>query len=261
MSVFYKLHGAGNDFIFFTEGPASPQLVQKLCDRHRGIGADGVAWLKHDGGELFSWDFFNSDGSSAEMCGNAARCAMRLIEKVYQRKEMKLKTLAGWVLGQVDGQDVRVSLNIDASTVKEVEYPAGSDFLKGYLVNTGVPHCVIPTHRPHELGPRTKELRAFIKNSAFGAAGANLTFADFQSYPIQTVSLERGVEEFTQACGTGVIATARIYQYIYNKTGTLQLQSPGGAFKVSFDSSTVQGTAHLAAHLTGPAEIIFKGEL
>lgn len=257
MTTFYKLHGAGNDFIFFadteTKTESRADEAKRLCDRHRGIGADGVAWLKHHSGNQFSWEFYNSDGSSAEMCGNAARCAMRLIHKVYHKTEMQLQTLAGVVAGALDGDDIRVSFDVSTSPLREISYPAGKEFLKGYLVTTGVPHCVIPAHRPHDLWPKTQELKAFLKNPDFGVGGANLTFADFQSYPIKTVSLERGVEEFTQACGTGVIATAKVYQYIYNKTGTLQLQSPGGAFKVSFEGTR--------PHLTGPAELIFKGEL
>jgi len=250
--IFYKHHGAGNDFIFFLDTPARPESAEKLCNRHTGIGGDGVVWLQRKIDNQFRWDFFNSDGSAAEMCGNAARCAMRLVEKQFGLKEMELETRAGMVSGRVDGDVVSVSFEIANAPIREIEHPAGKDYPRGYLLTTGVPHCVIPVTKPHALGARTLDLAPFIKNPAFGPGGANLTFANLQAEPVQTVSLERGVEEFTLACGTGVIATARVYQHLNKTTAPLKLQTPGGNFTVNFDG--------LRATLTGPAEFVFQGE-
>lgn len=253
---FYKLHGAGNDFIFFVNTPAQPELAAAFCHRHTGLGADGVVWLNHLGEKRFRWDFFNSDGSPAEMCGNAARCAVRLVEKVFSFKTMELETRAGIVYGEVESGSaptVAVSFDIASTPLQEIANPVGADFPKGYLLTTGVPHCVIPTARPHELGARAKEFASFLKNKAFGPHGANLTFADMQSHPVRTVTLERGVEDFTLACGTGVIATAKVHQHLYKKNEPLKLQAPGGAFTVFF--------AGHRATLSGPAEFVFKGEI
>ncbi len=178
---------------------------------------------------------------------------MKFVQHIYQETETELQTGAGPVFCRMEGSDVTVSFDVAGSPVMEIENPAGLEFPKGYLVTTGVPHCVIPCSSPHQLGSRAQELAGYIANSSFGKGGANLTFADLKSNPVKTITLERGVEEFTQACGTGVIATAKIYNYIFNKTASLQLQSPGGNFKVSFEG--------LRASLTGPAEIVFKGEL
>lgn len=250
--TFYKLHGAGNDFIFFIGTPAQPERAAQLCDRHEGIGADGVVWLHRENGNQFRWEFYNSDGSPAEMCGNAARCAVRLAEKQWGLQEMELQTHAGKVLGRVDGQQISVSFDIASAPIREIEHPAGKDYPKGYLLTTGVPHCVIPVPKPHALSARTQDLAPFIKNPAFGAGGANLTFANLQVTPVQTVTLERGVEQFTLACGTGVIATARVFQHLNGSQAPLQLQAPGGTFTVSFDGAR--------ATLIGPAEFIYKGE-
>lgn len=250
--TFYKLHGAGNDFIFFVDQPSRPETAAALCHRQTGIGADGVVWLERVNGSKFRWHFFNSDGSAAEMCGNAARCAMRLVEKLFDLKEMELDTRAGSVTGKVIGDQIAVSFDIASAPIREIEHPAGKDYPKGYLLTTGVPHCVIPVSKPHALKARTMDLAPFIKNTAFGSGGANLTFANLQAEPVQTVSLERGVEQLTLACGTGVIATARVYQHLNKNTGPLKLVTPGGNFTVSFEG--------VRATLTGPAEFVFKGD-
>lgn len=253
MTTFYKLHGAGNDFIFFTDVKADPRIVAQLCDRRTGIGADGVVWLYRKNTTMFSWDFYNSDGSSAEMCGNAVRCAVRLIENIYAQKNIELMTLAGTVLGSHDGENISTSFLLAEDTIQEIKNPAGGEFPKGYFLTTGVPHCVIPVTSIENIQLQTEKLIPHIRNPIFGLKGSNLTFAEFQSQPIKTTTLERGVEAFTLACGTGVIATAKVYQTVFKTKEPLQLQSPGGVFKVRFDG--------LRATLVGPAELVFKGEI
>lgn len=249
--TFYKLHGAGNDFIFFLDTPARPETAVAICDRHSGVGADGVVWLHRESSGRFRWDFYNSDGSAAEMCGNAARCAMRLVEKQWGLKEMELATRAGIVSGRVVGKLISVAFDIANAPIREIDHPVGKDYAKGYLLTTGVPHCVISVTKPHALAARTQDLAPFIKNPSFGAGGANLTFANFQTTPIQTVTLERGVEQFTLACGTGVIATARVHHYLNATNSPLNLETPGGNFTVSFEG--------VRATLTGPAEFVYSG--
>lgn len=251
--IFYKLNGAGNDFIFFINESPQPKKAKRLCDRHTGIGADGVVWLTHLGGKKFKWDFYNSDGSAAEMCGNAARCAMRLIHTEFAQTSMELETAAGTVRGSVVGKEISVSFDLAEAAIQEIKAPAGAKFPKGYFLTAGVPHCVIPVDKPFDLKKHARELAPFIKNKAFGKKGSNLTFANFKSDSPQTVTLERGVDDFTLACGTGVIATARVYQYLKKTKKAISLKTPGGNFTVKFKG--------LEATLVGKAEFTYKGEL
>lgn len=251
--TFYKLNGAGNDFIFFVNEHPEPHKAKILCDRHVGIGADGVVWLNHIEGNRFKWDFYNSDGSAAEMCGNAARCAMRLVCKEFLELNMELETVAGVVKGSVLGNELSVSFDIAEAPIQEIKAPAGKKFPKGYFLTAGVPHCVIPVDKPFDLKKHAKDLAPFIKNKAFGKKGSNLTFANFKTNPIQTVTLERGVDDFTLACGTGVIATARVYQHLKKTRKAVKLKTLGGNFTVKFKG--------LEATLIGRAEFTYKGEL
>jgi diaminopimelate epimerase len=253
-TLFYKVQGAGNDFIVFIDKDnITPDMVKSLCHRFTGIGADGVVNLFKISEGLFQWDFYNSDGSRAEMCGNAARCVVKLTAQLYGYEEIDLKTEAGIVRGRTSGENIQVDLILPIAEPQKIEKPFNGKYDVGYLVQAGVPHFVIPVDQPWELGAEENNLAKFIRTPLLGPNGANLTFVNLQTTPLQTVSLERGVEKFTLACGTGVIATARVFMHLYKTEKNIQISAPGGNFVVSFHQST--------ATLEGPAEIVFKGEL
>jgi diaminopimelate epimerase len=266
-SPFYKLQATGNDFIFFVadEGVShlNSEKIRHLCSRHHGIGADGLVILKKEAGAEWThrWDFYNADGGAAEMCGNAARCATHLLETRYSEKTIKVKTLAGVFSGTraEDGQ-VEVIMNIPAGEPKELQNlfggRFGGHFNAGYFTNTGVPHCVIPTENLWGLRALTMELVPFIFDAAFPATGSNLTFIHWLGEePFETVTLERGVNDFTLSCGTGVIAAAKVYADIHGKGGWRNFKTPGGIISVFYQPGAQQ------VHLKGPAEYVYKGEI
>ncbi|MBY0384049.1 diaminopimelate epimerase [bacterium] len=256
---FFKLQATGNDFIFLLEPTAnlSSERISHLCDRHRGIGSDGLIVLKEKtGSPEYEWSFYNPDGNEAEMCGNAARCATRLLEKKKGLKTIKVHTRAGFFNGKiVDHKDVTVETTIPQQQIHKSEKIFEQRFSVGYLTNTGVPHMVIPVESLDRLRGREKELSAFIFDSLFGSRGANLTFFSTESVQqLKAVTLERGVNDFTLSCGTGVIAAAQVHRYLQKTTGPIGVQTPGGHLIVDFPQEKI-------ATLTGAAEMVFEGSI
>jgi len=257
---FYKLQATGNDFIFFLAPELkiklTPQTIQELCARQTGVGADGLVVL-HDDGLGFRWDFYNADGGEAEMCGNAARCATHLLETRQGIKNAIVKTRAGEFRGEraADG-NIEVVFDIPVAQTRELKNIFGGRFPVAYFTNTGVPHCVIPVEKPWALRSRAKELAPFIFDKEFGKAGSNLTFVDFSKRDgLETVTLERGVNDFTLSCGTGVIAAAKVFADLREQGGWRLMKTPGGELWVFYLPNT------RSVHLKGPASLVFKGVL
>lgn len=259
---FIKAQATGNDFIFIKKSdlkkPLSRTEIENLCSRRFGIGADGLVIIDNDTKDVdFVWDFYNSDGGNAEMCGNAARCATLIYLKENNKSEVRFKTTAGVIHGKgISDSATEVSFSIKDSPLKEISSPCGGLFPVGYLVDTGVPHFVIPTRNPWNLQSQTAQLAPYIFSPEFGSKGANLTFADLTSAEasgISAVTLERGVNDFTLSCGTGVIAVGVVLEKLSNKTGWKKILTPGGELNVR----TVSG----AVTLSGPAQVVYKGIL
>lgn len=256
---FFKLQATGNDFIFLLEEPKnlSSEKIARWCDRHRGVGSDGLIVLKERSGtQDFEWSFYNPDGKEAEMCGNAARCATRLLEKKKGLKTIKVYTRAGFFNGKVvDHKDVTVETTIPLLQINKSENIFEQRFAAGYLTNTGVPHMVIPVDRLDKLWGRQKELSPFIFDRLFDSRGANLTFFSVETVQeLKSVTLERGVNDFTLSCGTGVIAAAQVHLYLQKTKGPVCVQTPGGTLTVDFPQEKT-------ATLTGAAEIVFEGSM
>ena len=258
-----KMSGAGNTFVFMTEQEASAyeaetrkptskmsqlqtrsQWVSYVCDPVFGVKADGVVILENATGDAdLVWDFYNADGSRAEMCGNAARCAyvyavnhMNLV-----KQSIRLKTTAGVVLLAQTPKGVSVKMPLI-----KVENPMMTLRMQGSamsfsLLNTGVPHLV--TEVSGELG--TPEQRQWCaearKHSDVGPKGANVTLwqiADGKSAikKIKAVTFERGVEDFTLACGTGAVAAAHVAARKMN-LHEVEVAMPGGLLSIDFQHS------------------------
>jgi diaminopimelate epimerase len=256
---FFKLQATGNDFIFFLDLAAQlqPAQIAQLCDRHLGIGADGLIVLKEKKSTAdYEWTFFNPDGHEAEMCGNAARCAMRLLELKKNLKRSKVFTRAGFFNGVVlDDKKVSIETTIPARQITKKEFIFEQRFAQGYLTNTGVPHLVIPLQSLNEVQGRAQELAPFIHDNICGDRGANLTFYSPQSkQELNAVTLERGVNDFTLSCGTGVIAAAQVHSYLQKTPEAVRVQTPGGALSVEFTSENT-------AKLLGDALFVFEGSI
>jgi diaminopimelate epimerase len=276
---FYKMSGAGNTFTLIDARKSSNwDLVEKknkvvrtefaklICDQTTGLGTDGVLFIQ-DGslGFDFDWDFYNSDGSTAEMCGNAARCAAVFCSEDLSSggmKEFRFKTGAGLVEAQVlaDGR-VRVHMPEAIVVNPKLKLKTKSSSSETFVfLNTGVPHAVQKIHDYADVDNLKDLAREVRSHEELMPAGTNVTYyADVSPGHIQAVTFERGVEDYTLACGTGAVAAA-LAAHIENKLPTIEVQMPGGAIEVSFiegDARPIMvGEAHYIGEFKMNAEVL-----
>jgi len=263
---FTKMNGAGNDFIAFDNraGKVSltPALVTRLCDRHSGIGADGIMGLVpcSSGKADWAWQFFNSDGSVAEMCGNGARCFARYVQRATNSSTaFTFETAAGVIGARFDADLVTVDLTTPHSLSLRQNLPLSIGAQEVHSVNTGVPHAVLYVPDADQamvstLGP---ELR---RHPHFAPRGTNVNFVQvLEPGFIRVRTYERGVEGETLACGTGVTASALISAALHGYTSPVRVRVQGGdELEVGF---TRNGDAFERVTLEGPAEFVFDGRI
>jgi len=239
-----KLQGCGNDFIF-TEDTAFENIldkrafVKKICQRKFSVGADGFIFLKKQTDD-FHWDFYNSDGSDAEMCGNAARCAALYIQSKYKINKTNLVSLAGRHELMADKGEYTVEM----LSLSSLETLAESI----YFINTGVPHVVVIN--PIETQDVIKKFR--YHDNGVDDKGCNVSILSKEGNRNLVKTFERGVEGFTMACGTGAVAAAFVLRDL-NGGDKISLVMPGGKLSVSFLNDKV--------YLSGASEIVFEGEI
>ncbi len=259
---FTKLSGAGNDFIVIDLRSSKKSLSQKkrkeivrfVCERHYGVGADGLIFLEKakKSNNDFSWDFYNRDGSHAEMCLNASRCVVRY--ELQKKKNVKFESIVGIVSGKSQGNDIQVELPIQKQKIKRLSlktFDGKGHETDGYAVNSGVPHFVV--HKKFSNLDSLKHISSQLRfHKEFKKPGSNVTYWDGKGSTIKAVTFERGVEDFTLACGTGAVAVGMVFEAIYQKN-PITVQMPGGKIKVQLKESS--------AIVTGPAELICEGEV
>lgn len=270
---FTKMHGAGNDFVILDnmdllipEKDWSP-LAKKLCRRKLSLGADGlVIILPPEQGGDYAMRFYNSDGSLGEMCGNGARCVARYgHDHGLAGNIQHIETTAGPVTGwRIDEALYRVRLN-DPSAVR-LEIPVereGIVYRCSYveLGEPGIPHAVL--HLECWDTAEIDWLRAlgsFLRSHPVFPRGANVTFwQEVAPNHVKAVTYERGVEDFTLACGTGAGSTATILRLIGEAADApVQLDFPGGTLYVSL---AISGGKVSDIWLTGPAVTVAEGEI
>jgi diaminopimelate epimerase len=211
---FHKMSGSGNDFIIIDNRDLSldvgdlPSFVRKVCIRKISVGADGLLLIEPSKTVNFKWQFFNSDGSVAEMCGNASRCVARY---AYLRgiagKKMSFETLAGIITAEVNDDGVKVRLTDPSSlTPTQVIALDGRDLILD-CIDTGVPHAVsfVDCLETCDVVATGRRIR---RHGAFQPRGTNADFAEVQNrHQMKVRTYERGVEDETLACGTGVVAS------------------------------------------------------
>ena len=259
-----KIQGAGNDFLFIDLRTTSLQhfttlnrreLVRRLADREFGIGADGVVFVENGGSEVtFSWDFYNKDGSTAEMCGNAARCMGRWGQLFAGKSEFSFRTIAGDVFVRGVDAAVEAFLPFVKIEMKNLEYNLNGEVHSALFVNTGVPHLVVEVAKLEQAYKMLDHVQALRFHPDVGSRGSNVTFVErVAETKFKTVTFERGVEGFTLACGTGVLAAAA--KGIQGKTNvTVEVEAPGGALQVIFPKEG-------GAILSGPAKLVFEAKV
>ena len=270
---FWKMNGAGNDFLILNNleerlpPEALPRIARTLCQRHMSIGADGLMAVEAaDQGGDFKMLFFNSDGSMGEMCGNGARCICRYgFENGLAGEAQAVETTAGTVFGRrLDRRLYRVRLN-DPTTI-QLDRPVEVDGVRyacSYveLGEPGLPHAVVPYHNlqnadEHELRELGRKIRW---NPAF-PKGANVNFYDLTGEDhFFERTFERGVEDFTYACGTGTGSVAAVLT-LQGKVSGHQVRADMTGGTLFIDAERVH--SHITELLlTGPTNIVCTGEI
>ena len=255
---FYKYQGAGNDFILIdhTTSPLKNidnQLVEQLCHRRFGIGADGLMFLtKHEDYD-FEMHYFNADGNLGSMCGNGGRCIVAFAKQlgIIDRETNFLA---------VDGPHyARISENGEWVDLQMIDVDTVNQDGEAYVLNTGSPHYVA-------LQTGLKDLDVFHEgksiryNDTYKTEGINVNFVEDKGDHLFVRTYERGVEDETYACGTGVTAVAMAMAKHKNLSGHIKtdIKVLGGDIKIEFD---YDGTTFTNVFLCGPAKLVFEGEV
>lgn len=277
---FYKLTGAGNDFIFFdkNEIPSpvlSPLTVRKLCDRRFGIGADGIIIIQDKDNYDFEMQYFNADGSTGSLCANGARCAIWFAEKTNRLKNKKAKFISNGIefSGEIISDElIKFNLNPPTNSKFNFRIKAADQLIKADFIDTGSPHVVIDikdvlqdSKNPFSNFSKISDFpvyqlgREIRYHKDFAPSGTNVNFYTVENDKIYIRTYERGVEDETLACGTGAVATA--ISALLNKKISLPISLitwGGETLIVNFD---VENQKVSKVTLTGPAKIVFEGKI
>jgi diaminopimelate epimerase len=253
--AFNKYQGTGNDFIIIDNrnsifSPDNSALIKKLCDRRFGIGADGLILINNKTGFDFEMVYFNADGFLGTMCGNGGRCTADFaLKSGIAEKKIRFIAADGIHFAESDGALIRLKMN----DVNEIRSVAGN-----YFINTGSPPYVIFTK---ELGNFDvfNEGRKIRQSKDFKPGGTNVNFVESESNGIFVRTFERGVEDETLSCGTGVTASA-IASVLSGHfvSSPVNVRTRGGNLSVEFD---VKGTQISDIWLCGPATFVYEGKI
>jgi diaminopimelate epimerase len=255
--TFYKYEGTGNDFILFDDREATfdhsdTKRIAHLCNRRFGIGADGLMLLRNKQGFDFEMVYFNSDGNPSSMCGNGGRCISRFAVDIGAVKKHELSFLA------IDGPHTAIigpeTVKLKMNDVKEIENGAGF-----YFMSTGSPHYVkfVADVPAMDVVSEGKKIR---NNERFAKEGTNVNFVAEDKGGIFVRTYERGVEDETLSCGTGVTASAlaAALKGIASSAEKCAVHTRGGNLSVHFKR---EGDHFSNVWLEGPATFVFKGEI
>lgn len=260
---FWKLSGAGNDFVLLTGGELAGErlkgLARSLCARKLSVGADGLLYVNRAGSGVISVRYFNSDGSEA-FCGNGSRCAALWASlRGLVSGRFTLRTLAGDLEARVLSRN-RVEMSMpDVGTVSlrhPGKYPSGISGV--HFLNTGVPHAVVPV-RSAAAADVERLGRLLRHNPAFGRPGANVNFAEVRNGGLIVRTYERGVEGETLACGTGITASAVALVLDGKVKPPVKVTARSGErFLVGLKARSGGASG---IRVSGPAALIFEGSL
>ena len=252
--VFHKYQGTGNDFIMIDDRKSlfpesNLSLIRKLCDRKFGIGADGLILIREYKGLDFDMVYFNSDGTQS-LCGNGSRCAVMFARSLgICGDQARFNTIEGHLRATVENDRVHLGMP-DVHEVKQV----GSDL----FINTGSPHYIryvkdVKNFDVYEEG------RAIRYSGQYGERGTNVNFVEPDGdNSIFVRTYERGVENETLSCGTGVTASALAHS-LKGHASPVTVDTPGGTLAVSFMKNDNGGFNTIT--LIGPAEKVFEGSI
>jgi len=263
---FTKIEATGNDFIFidarkFSESMFSASIIKEMCDRHFGIGADGLIFIDNHQEGAFSMNYYNSDGLPANMCANGGRSAVLFAAVsgiIDCEEDVHFMAADGRHQAKIhSANDIEIEIlyrppnektDLSTLTLPEKMTTEGS-------VNTGVPHLVVSYNGDLENVDVNTLGRNLRFDPLFGQEGTNVNFIKIESDDeISIRSYERGIEAETLSCGTGVAAAALIFmQKNSNKLNKVTVNSKGGKLFVSFSNGKL--------YLRGPVNIVYVGNL
>ena len=263
---FTKMSGSGNDFIIIdnrvskVDDASKRDFVRKVCTPKVSIGADGVIFIENSDKADFRWDFFNADGSSAEMCGNGGRCVARYAyEKKIAPRQMTFETIAGIIHAEVNGCIVKVKLTSPKNLQQNVEVALNGASYSVDSINTGVPHAVIFSADVDKEDVQNIG-RGVRYHSVFAPAGTNVNLVQKKDgHSLKVRTYERGVEGETLACGTGVVASAILASCKKQVEPPVKVETRGGeTLQVYFQ----QGNgAFTDVYLEGLTKTTFEGTI
>lgn len=263
---FTKLHGAGNDFILIDDrdggvGDLTPDVIRRLCDRHTGVGADGVMVLRNDAVCDFAMSYINANGQPGEMCGNGARCA------AWEAMRLGMGDGEG-VTFRVSGDTYHARRQSDGTVRVRMRAPIRDDrpgrladlqtaeFPEMAWYDTGVPHLVMASRDPLDGLDIATLGRYWRHHDRFRPAGVNVNVV--RRHPDGGLAVrvyERGVEGETLACGTGAVACALFVMERWGAAAPVRVRFPGGDLVVSLDDDGE------TLSLSGPVVRVFTGQL
>ncbi len=259
MTRFHKLSGSGNDFLALA-GPAEtpgPETIRAWCRRGVSLGGDGLFVLRRESGGV-AMEYFNADGYPADLCLNGTRCAAQLAFHLnWARDTVRLRTGAGEVAARrLDATRVAVELPVPAEPPQERTVEALGSSWTGHSFTVGVPHFVLLWPSGLETVPVRELGRALRYHPAFGAPGTNVNFVRFPSQDRMEIrTYERGVEDETLSCGTGVLAGSGVGLFTGQARFPLHVTTQGGFELEVADLPGWRWT------LAGDARVVAEGEL
>lgn len=287
------MSGTANDFIIIDnrqhhlDADHLRDWIQKLCTRKYSVGADGLILIEPSGRADFKWRFFNCDGYEADMCGNGSRCAARFgyLEGITGPK-LSFETRAGIIYAEIDGPRVKVQMPDPMQLKLDLQLSTERGMITLSRIHTGVPHVVFEVERLDDFTlPMLKELGQTIRHHKyFQPEGTNVNFVEIPASAgmtgntgmtgnagmtnsqmtnsqrtLKVKTYERGVEDITYACGTGVVASALIaHAKNWIEGSPISIQTIGGNLTVYFEHD---GKNYSRVFLEGDARVVYRGEL
>jgi diaminopimelate epimerase len=255
---FYKYQGAGNDFVMIDNRAqqyldrSDQSIIEQLCDRRFGIGADGLILLNDHPDHDFEMVYFNSDGRESSMCGNGGRCIVAFAHFLGIIQQ-KCRFLA------IDGPHEALIERPDWVELKMIDVPEVEKGQGFYFLNTGSPHFVRFEEKLDGINV-VEEGRKVRYSDRFKREGTNVNFVEKTNQGIAVATYERGVEDETLACGTGVTACAIAYalEHPQDAVTAVDIKAKGGNLQVRF-AKTNKGFEEV--WLCGPAQQVYKGQI
>jgi diaminopimelate epimerase len=255
--TFYKYQGSGNDFVILDNrdgkfNELSNKQIKKLCDRRFGIGGDGLMLLTKKDGCDFEMVYFNADGNQSSMCGNGGRCLTRFAQDMgIHKSTYHFMAVDGMHESEIDINNV---VRLKMQDVDKIEKHSSYTIL-----NTGSPHFIKFTNEVMDVDV-VETGREIRYSPAFEKEGINVNFVEtLDEDSIYVRTYERGVEDETLSCGTGVTAAALLSAHNDNGFNRVEVKTPGGKLSVEFDKIDDEHFENI--WLCGPAELVFSGEI